>query len=126
MATRDRATEVTPAEAVLSKATLRVADHLELTNGILAQVLGLSEPSISRMRAGSYTLKRGRKEFELAQLFVRMFRSLDAITGGDDVAARSWLAADNVALRTRPLDLIKTVRGLVAVAAYVDSRRAVV
>lgn len=125
MATRDRALTATPAEAVLSKATLRAADHLDLSNAVLAEILGLSESSISRMRHGRFTLSRAGKEFELAQLFVRTFRSLDAITGGDDAATRSWLNTENLALQARPVDLIKTVRGLVATADYVDSRRAV-
>ncbi|MBK1665729.1 hypothetical protein CKO38_13130 [Rhodospirillum rubrum] len=110
---------------VLSKATVRASDHFGLTNAGLAQIIGLSEASVSRMRAGQYVLRRGRKEFELAQFFVRIFRSLDAITGGDDGSSRSWLNAENHALRARPVDLMKTVKGLVATADYVDSRRAV-
>jgi hypothetical protein len=119
-------TDTVTAEKVLSKATLRAADHLGLTNAALAQIIGLSEASVSRMRNGQYVLRRERKEFELAQVFVRAFRSLDAITGGDDGSSRSWLAAENQALRARPIDLMKTVRGLVATADYVDSRRAVI
>jgi hypothetical protein len=125
MSTRDHAAATASAEAVLSKAALRAADYLGLPNAVLAQILGLSESSISRMRAGRYALSRSGKEFELAQLFVRTFRSLDAITGGDDRAARSWLGTDNLALRAKPVELMKTVRGLVATADYVDSRRAV-
>ncbi len=125
MATREVAAASAAAEAVLSKAALRAAGHLGLSNAALGQILGLSEPTISRMHKGDYSLKRGRKEFELAQLFVRAFRSLDAITGGDDCSARSWLQAENLALQARPIDLMKTVRGLVAITAYVDSRRAV-
>lgn len=125
MANQQHATGQVTAEQVLTKAALRAADHLGLTNAVLAQIIGLSEASISRMRNGQYLLNRDRKEFELAQVFVRTFRSLDAITGGDDVSARSWLVADNVALRARPIDQMKTVRGLVATADYVDSRRAI-
>lgn len=126
MATQQHATGQVTVEQVLTKAALRAADHLGLTNAVLAQIIGLSEASISRMRNGQYLLNRDRKEFELAQVFVRTFRSLDAITGGDDVSARSWLVADNVALRARPIELMKTVRGLVATADYVDSRRAII
>jgi hypothetical protein len=57
-------------------------------------------------------------------LFVRLFRSLDAITGSDDNTSRSWFRGDNVALRGRPIDLIQTVSGLIGVLTYVDSRRA--
>jgi len=126
MANQERAANTAPAEMVLSKATIRAADHLGLSNTALSEILGLSEPSISRMRKGQYLLKRGRKEFELAQMFVRTFRSLDAITGGDDASAQSWLLAENNALQARPIDLMKTIRGLVATANYVDSRRAAI
>lgn len=111
-------------EAVLSKAAVRAAEHLDLTNATLASVLGLSEASVSRLRRGGFRLARTSKSFELAQLFVRLFRSLDAILGGDDTAARSWLRSENMALQGRPIDLIASIHGLVATVAYVDSRRA--
>ena len=113
-------------ERVLSKAVVRAADHLALSNRLLAEVLGLSEPTISRLRRGRYRLQRRAKPFELAQLLLRLFRSLDAITGGDDEASRSWLRSDNRALAARPIDLIRSIAGLADVAAYLDSRRAIV
>jgi len=79
---------------------------------------------VSRMKTGAYVLTPDTKPFELAQLFVRLFRSLDAITGSDDNTSRSWFRGDNVALRGRPIDLIQTVSGLIGVLTYVDSRRA--
>ena len=62
--------------------------------------------------------------FELGALFVRLFRSLDAITGGDGTVAHAWLRNDNRALGGRPLDQIKTITGLTHGLAYLDSRRA--
>jgi hypothetical protein len=111
-------------EQVLSKAVVRAADHLGLTSRLLAEVLGLSEPTISRLRNGHYRLQRGAKPFELAQLLLRLFRSLDTISGSDDEAARSWLRSENRALGGRPIDLIRSITGLAEVAAYLDSRRA--
>jgi uncharacterized protein (DUF2384 family) len=117
----------TQREQVLAKALGRAADHLGLTNAVLAKVVGISEPSVSRLKRGAFVLTDGSKPFELAQLLLRLFRGLDAITGGDDLAARSWLRGANTALAgRRPLDLIQTVPGLVDAAAYVDARRAVV
>ncbi len=57
-------------------------------------------------------------------MFVRLFRGLDAIVGGDAESAGSWLRADNLALRGKPLDLIQTVQGLAQAVQYVDARRA--
>ena len=109
---------------VLSKATVRAADHLGLSNTVLARVLGLSDSTISRLKTGAYVLEPESKAYELAQLFVRLFRGLSAITGGDDEAARSWLRGSNTALRARPIDRIIAIPGLFETVAYVDSRRA--
>lgn len=111
---------------VLTKAALRAADSLGLPARKLAQVLGVSEPSVSRMKKGAYAIEDGSKSFELAALFVRVFRSLDAIVGGDAMTARQWLMAENTALGGRPIDRITTITGLADVAAYLDARRAVV
>ena len=116
-----------PSEAtVLTKATLRAAEQLGMTNKSLATVIGVSEATISRMRSGDYTLQRGQKSFELAILFVRFYRSLDAIVGGDEAVARAWLKNPNTALDTEPLALIQTVPGLMNAIHYLDARRAIV
>jgi Antitoxin Xre/MbcA/ParS C-terminal toxin-binding domain/Antitoxin Xre-like helix-turn-helix domain len=112
--------------SVLTKATLRAATRLGLTNKLLAMVLGVSQATVSRMRGGDYTLQHGQKSFELAVLFVRLYRSLDAIVGGDDVVAGSWLKNRNTALDAKPIALIQTVPGLMNVIQYLDARRAVV
>ena len=110
--------------AVLSKAAVRAADFLDISDKVLAKILGLSPASISRMKKGTYVLSPATKPFELAQLFVRLFRSLDAITGSDDAASRSWLQGRNTVLNGRPIDQLQTVSGLAIVLQYVDSRRA--
>jgi hypothetical protein len=111
-------------DAVLSKAALRAAERLDLSNTVLAKILGLSGPTITRMRQGAYTIARTDKAFELAALFVRVYRSLDAIVGGDDHVAAQWLRSDNTALQEKPLNLLQKVTGLVDVLHYLDARRA--
>jgi len=123
----DRHPDNVPREsAVVTKATLRAADRLDIKNNVLARIVGLSEPTISRMRKGQYTLERGQKAFELAVLFVRLFRALDAIVGGDDTVASEWLKNHNTAFNDTPLEIIQTVSGLTNVIGYLDSRRAIV
>ncbi len=111
---------------VLTKAALNGARLLGLSNKALGMVIGVSEATASRMRSGTHVLSRGGKPFELAILFVRLFRSLDALSGGEGEVARSWLNSDNTALGARPIEMIATVSGLVDVIAYLDARRAVV
>lgn len=111
---------------VLTKAVLRAASRLELTSKTLAAVVGVSEATVSRMRAGEYALEPGQKAFELAVLFVRLYRSLDAIVGGEDAIANAWLHNRNTVLDAPPIELIKSISGLTNVIAYLDARRAIV
>ncbi|MBJ3777781.1 DUF2384 domain-containing protein [Acuticoccus sp. 2012] len=111
---------------VLTKAVLRAGERLGLTARTLAAVIGVSEPTASRMKRGDYVLEETGKPFELAALLVRLFRSLDAITGGDTRTARAWMTRQNTALGGRPVDLIVTIPGLTHVIAYLDARRALV
>lgn len=110
----------------VTKAVLRAADRLGLSNKAVGSIVGLSEATVSRMGSGAYTVRPADKPFELSVLFVRFYRSLDAITGGDDTVARAWLRNDNTALDGAPLALLQTVQGLVNVIAYLDARRALV
>jgi len=110
----------------VTKATLRAAERLGLSNKTVAGIVGLSEATVSRMGSGRYTLAPNDKPFELSLLLVRLYRSLDAITGGDDAVARAWLRNENNALGAPPLTLMQSIQGLVNVIAYLDARRAVV
>ncbi|MGQ0686933.1 MbcA/ParS/Xre antitoxin family protein [Bradyrhizobium sp.] len=111
--------------AVLTKATIRASEKLGVSQKALGNIIGLSEPVVSRMKNGEYVLARG-KPFELAALFVRLYRSLDAIVGGDEPAARKWMKNRNLALNGAPIDLVQKVYGLTHVVQYLDSRRAVI
>jgi len=112
--------------AVVASAFIRAGDKLELTNKILGKVIGLSDSSITRIRGGdAKLLVDGSKPRELATLFLRFYRSLDAIVGGDDKVSAQWLRAANTALNGIPIEMIQSVRGLIRVVDYLDSRRAV-
>lgn len=110
--------------AILTKAFIRAGDKLDLNNSILSRIVGVSGPTVTRMRQGAYTLEDGAKPFELAAIFVRMYRSLDAIVGGDDAVAAKWLRASNIVLQDKPINMIQKVVGLNNVLQYLDTRRA--
>lgn len=107
---------------VLTKATLAAAARLGLRNKHLAEVIGVSEATVSRWQSGR-GLDANRKEGELALLFLRLYRSLDALIGGDDIKARSWMHAENDHVGGVPADRIRTVEGLVDVVQYLDAMR---
>ncbi|HMA19511.1 MAG TPA: MbcA/ParS/Xre antitoxin family protein [Gemmatimonadaceae bacterium] len=107
---------------VLAKATLAAARRLDLKNRQLADIIGTSEAFVSRLKSGR-GLDPQRTEGELALLFLRLYRSLDALVGGDDAKARAWLHAPNDHVRGIPAERIRTVEGLVDVVQYLDAMR---
>lgn len=110
------------ASSVLTKAVLRAAEALGVSQKALAAILGVSEATVSRL-GRTRELDPETKEGEIALLFVRLFRSLDTLVGGDAEQARVWLAAENVHLGGVPAERIATVTGLVDAVAYLDALR---
>jgi len=113
-----------PARAtnVLSNAVVRAARLLDVRQAKLADILGISTATASRLVAGDYELQPNRKEWELAALFVRVFRSLDALMGHGD-KAHTWLNSRNRALGDTPAELLSSTEGLVRVLHYLDAYR---
>ncbi len=111
---------------VLTAAVVNAAGILGLTSTELAQVLGVSGSTVSRMRRGDYWLSPPDKAWELALLLVRLLRSLDAICAGDEGVIRQWMRHHNTDLEAVPADRIREVTGLVDVVEYLDAHRAIV
>ncbi len=109
---------------VLSQAVVRATELMGLSKASLARILGISPSSAGRLFSDQYQLHPDTKEWEIARLFVRLFRSLDAMMAGDETALRTWLASPNQALAAKPNDLIMDVAGLVHTLDYIDSYRA--
>lgn len=119
-----RQTEPDPA-AVLTGAVAEAARRLGLKSTQLKVILGISQPTASRLLNGKFTLAPDTKTWELAAQLVRLYRSLSSLVGGEDELARAWLASPNRAFDGRePLSIIGTVEGLVHVCDYVDAHRA--
>jgi transcriptional regulator with XRE-family HTH domain len=109
------------ADLVLTRAVLRAAERLGLSQRELAAVVGVSPSTLSRLPRRP--LDPRSKEGELAILFVRLYRSLDALLGGDTEKARRWLHSDNHHLGGTPAELVRSVTGLVHVIQYLDAMR---
>lgn len=112
--------------AALSKAVIRAADYLGLTKKVAAGVLGFSESTASRLWSKDYQFSPQRKkEWEIATLFFKMFRSLDSVMG-DQESASTWLFGENTALGKRPIELIQSTEGLIDVVRYLDAQRGLI
>jgi Protein of unknown function (DUF2384) len=106
----------------LSKAVIRAAGLLGIKQTKLAGILGISTATASRLTAGEYKLQANRKEWELGSLFVRMFRSLDALLGHGE-QAHTWLNSRNQGLGQIPAELLESAEGLIRVLHYLDAYR---
>ncbi len=109
---------------VLTQAVMRAGALLRLTQRDLAAILGVSAPTLTNIARHGGSLPADPKRLELARLFLRLYRSLDAITGGEDAISAAWLRNQNTALGAVPLDQMRRIDGLVGVLAYLDQRRA--
>ncbi|MEO8444934.1 MAG: MbcA/ParS/Xre antitoxin family protein [Gammaproteobacteria bacterium] len=110
---------------VLTGAVAETARRLKLRSTELTAVIGISQPTASRLLNSKFLLTEGSKSWELASHLVRLYRSLSAMVGGDDELARAWLGSANQAFGGRtPLETIRSVEGLVHACDYVDAFRA--
>lgn len=111
--------------AVLSMAVSEVAVRLGIGPTDTGDIVGLSQPTASRMLKGNYLLKEHSKEWELSAHLVRLYRALFSMVGGSDELASGWLRSSNKAFDSqKPIDLIKRVDGLLNVCEYLDAHRA--
>ncbi|MEO6277366.1 antitoxin Xre/MbcA/ParS toxin-binding domain-containing protein [Roseateles sp.] len=109
---------------VLAKAAQRAAEGLGMSGRTLALTVGFSEPTVSRILRGERGIEPGSKEGQLSLMLVRVYRSLDALVGGDDVKRRTWMTSHNSALNGVPASLILMPEGLGRTLAYLDGMRA--
>lgn len=110
---------------VLTQAVVETARRLALKAGDLKDIIGTSQPTVSRLLHGQYELSAMGKTWELGQHLVRLYRSLSSMVGGDDALARVWLCSANRDFDGRaPLEVIKRVDGLIHVCEYLDAYRA--
>jgi len=110
---------------VLTRALVEVARRLKLKSTEVTGIIGVSQPTASRLLNGKFQLAEGTKPWELAAHLVRLYRSLSSMVAGDDELVRAWLRSGNAAFDGRtPLESIQSVEGLVHACDYVDAHRA--
>ena len=106
---------------LIAKAVTRAGAALGLRQSEVAAVIGTSPSQVSKMKDGAPV---SGKAAELALYLIRVFRALDAITGGDARSMQAWVRNANTDLNGVPAELLKSAAGLVAVMTYLDAARA--
>ena len=103
---------------VLAEAFGNAGRYLGLSQSDLGEIVGKDRSAISRGRVDPRS-----KAGELALLFIRCYRALYALTGGDAAQMSHWMHTDNRHTGGIPAEQVKTVQGLITVLEYLDAIR---
>lgn len=104
--------------SVLAEAFANAGKHLGLTQTDLGGIIGKDRTAISRGR-----IDPDSKDGELALLFIRCYRALYVLVGGDIQQMQHWMKTENRHTGGVPATQIKRVQGLVSVLEYLDAIR---
>jgi hypothetical protein len=121
-----RKTRTAPATAgaVLTKATLRAAGLLGLSNAAVARIVGVSEATMSRMASGERQLRAGEQAGGTRRLAGARVPLARRAGGQQRKHRRLWMSTFNQAFNQTPREAIETVDGLTRVVRYLDGARA--
>ena len=123
--TQDKSVKATLRKGkILTQAVMNAAKYLGLNDQQLSTALEISTDELCAMRSGSKQLIENSTSFVRAIYVVRIYRSVFAIMGGDELVMRQWMKSPNTALDAIPIEIIKTWEGLESVVNYLDTRRA--
>ncbi|MEM8561918.1 MAG: MbcA/ParS/Xre antitoxin family protein [Pseudomonadota bacterium] len=103
---------------ILAEATYGAALQLGVSKAQVARIVGRNRTTIDRNGLDPAT-----KPGELALMFVRIYRSLFALMGGDTENMRHFMITPNHGTGGVPLEQVQKVGGLVRVCEYLDAIR---
>lgn len=113
------ATAATPDKAdVLNEALVNAGRYLGMSQVELGAIVGKDRTAISRGRVDPDS-----KAGELALLFIRCYRALYTLTGGEPEQMAHWMRTENRHTGGIPAEQVKTVQGLITVLEYLDAIR---
>ena len=113
------ATEDPDKSQILTKALKNASKEMDITINILGKVIGKDRSTFSR---GG--IQPDSKAGELGLMFIRCYRSLYALVGGDPEKICHWMHTYNKGTQGVPVEQIQTVVGLIRVMYYLDAIKA--
>lgn len=118
-----RALEATQPEPskVLMKAFNKASNDLGLTAVDKSVILGVNRTTLKRNELQGFSPDSKTGEIQLH--FIRIYRSLFAIAGGDLKFMKHWYCTNNKALNGSPSELCQKLNGLFLVNQYLDAMR---
>jgi len=118
MITAVRKNNATNDRQVLNKALFNAAEAMGISKAEAAGIIGRERTGI--VRDG---IDPNSKAGELALMFIRIYRGLYAVVGGDQDNMRHWVATENQYFGQSPRQMMDSCQGLVRVLMYLDAIR---
>lgn len=106
---------------VLMAAFNKACVALNVSREDKSDILGINKSTLSRNVETGFSPQS--KTGELQLHFIRLYRSLYAISGGDPAFMKHWFSTENKALNGSPAMLCRTIQGLFSVNQYLDAMR---
>lgn len=107
--------------SVLFKAFNNACAELGVSKTVAGRIIGVNRSTLSRKE--NVGVEPGSKQGELSLHFVRLYRSLFAISGGDKHFMQHWFKTHNTGLGGIPVELVQSILGLVRTNEYLDAMR---
>lgn len=110
---------------LIANSIIQIANKLGLSRRQLANTIGVSVPTVARMKNSSPIPSS--KPLEIALQLIRIYRALYAMVGGDQEAMRHWLGTANKHFSEQsgcpqvPIEMIQSTEGLIRVMWYLDA-----
>ena len=106
---------------VVLKSFNNACKELGVSRDEASLIIGVDKATLSRNKQKGFDPQS--KTGELCLQFVRVYRSLFAIAGGDKGFMQHWIDTENRALAGKPLELMHSIIGLIQVNEYLDAMR---
>jgi transcriptional regulator with XRE-family HTH domain len=108
---------------LVTGAYVEAGRELGLTLKQMASVIGVSEPAMKNYSRGAASISSPKNQ-ELSLGFIRVYRALFAILGGDREQMQHWMKTPNRHFGSQaPTELAGSYQGLAALNVYLDAMR---
>ncbi len=108
---------------LVTNAFIEAGRELGMTLGQLAKVIGVSESAMKNYSRGSADINSP-KDQELSLGFIRVYRALFAVLGGNREQMQHWMHTPNRHLNQQtPAALATNYQGLAELNVYLDAMR---
>lgn len=110
-------------DELVTTAFIEAGRELGMTLGQLSRIIGVSESTMKNYSRGKASIASA-KDQELSLGFIRVFRALYAILGGNREQMQHWMNTANEHFNGQvPAELVENYQGLAEVNVYLDAMR---